>query len=116
MDKFYCKNCKHLFNDIQNTRFRQKIVSYRSGEFMKWLRSILFSEQYEIKYIKNIYIVNCPFCMSKDTINATEILEMIEYQRNNKLGNYKLNQYNKNKLILYNEILKAFDLKKIPPS
>ncbi len=69
-DKMYCKHCKKLFNDTWNmydTRTHEKLIT------------------------------NCPFCLSKDTINATQYVE--EYEKKKK-HQFKSVKYGDEKLYL----------------
>ena len=100
MDKMYCLTCKRLFDDRMETRRRQSVILW--GQFMYNQQRIMWDEPIKFTDNKRVFIVNCPYCMSMDIVNATEIKEIVEQVRTS-----GLNQYTRHIKKLHDEVLDA---------
>lgn len=106
LDRIYCRTCKRLFPDVRETRKAEKEITY--GQFMFNQQRIMWDEPVEFTGNKRAFIINCPYCNSMHTVNATEIMEIIKLSESkDEGGRFKKGNIPKNTMMIPRKLQKT---------
>jgi hypothetical protein len=80
------------------------------GIFWKWINATMLKLSFDkIRYMDkyktfNKFMINCPYCLSNDVLNATELQELMQNKKT-----CGLNQHTKEKEKIYNDIIRRMN-------